>query len=339
MRGKTQYIHYAVLTAAAAFAACCFLSVSVAQAADSAARDSWRAALDQSQPGEGCFTATYPSTQWQAVECKDLHPRVHPRIRRSAVGQVTGNGHDYVAQSSGLTQKAMGSFPTATGITSEKSVGVAQFGGGGILGPNEYSLQLNTNFGSATAACNGSTTGDCIVWEQFIYATDYETEGEAAVFIQNWLINWGDTSCPKGFASDGEGDCYGNSKAVSAPDVSPKSLANVTLKGAVAGGGSDTVTFTNGTTAYAVSEPDTTLDISQVWQQSEFNVVGDAGGSRAQFNKGVTLSVKVALTDGSTSAPACVSNEGTTGESNNLNLGACGTAGGSMPYIKFNESN
>jgi hypothetical protein len=48
----------------------------------------------------------------------------------------------------------------------------------------------------------------------------------------------------------------------------------------------DTVVFTNGTTAYSVSGSDSVLDISQVWQQSEFNVVGDAGGSRADFNKG-----------------------------------------------------
>jgi len=76
-----------------------------------------------------------------------------------------------------------------------------------------------------------------------------------------------------------------------------------------------------------------------VWKQSEFNVVGDAGGSRADFNEPVSITVKVALTDGSSSAPTCVADDGTTGESNNLNLGSCSTASGSSPYIQFVESN
>jgi hypothetical protein len=44
------------------------------------------------------------------------------------------------------------------------------------------------------------------------------------------------------------------------------------------------------------------------------------------------------LLDGSTSAPTCVANDGTTGESNNLNLGACTASGGYPPYIRFTES-
>ena len=81
------------------------------------------------------------------------------------------------------------------------------------------------------------------------------------------------------------------------------------------------------------------LDISQVWKESEFNVVGDAGGSRANFNTPVSIAVRLALTDGTTAAPKCVANAGTTGESNNLNLGKCSTASGTSPSIKFTESN
>jgi len=253
------------------------------------------------------------------------------------MGMVAGNGDDYVAQSSGLTSGALGSFPTVTGVKSEKSVGVAEYGDGGILGANEYSLQLNTNFTGTTAACKGHS--GCVVWQQFIYATDYAVEGEAAVFMQYWLIEWGSSACPSGFGSDGEGDCYGNSSYVSAPDVKPTSLASLSLSGTAASGGNDTVKFTDGTTAYSVSGKDSVLDISQVWKQSEFNVVGDAGGSRADFNEPVSITVKVALTDGSTSAPTCVADAGTTGESNNLDLGSCSTASGSSPYIEFTESN
>ncbi len=338
---KIRYSHCALQIAAVALiSTCCLQPVSAGQTADTeaAARDNWRTAMTQyTQPAEGCFQASYPSIVWEEVECRELHPRVHPVVRKPGEGQVTGNGHDYVAEAAGLISGTLGTFPTVTGVKSEKGVGVAQYGGGGILGPNEYSLQLNTNFTGTTAACDGHS--GCVVWQQFIYATDYETKGEGAVFMQYWLISWGSSACPSGFASDGAGDCYGNSKAVVAPDVKPTSLASLSLSGSATVGGNDTVVFTNGTKAYSVSGKDTVLDISQVWKESEFNIVGDAGGSRADFNVPVSMTVKLALTDGSTSAPTCVANAGTTGESNNLNLGKCTTASGSSPSIQFTQSN
>ena len=342
---KIRYSQYAVhIAAAALISACCLQPVSIGQTADTAAdvdaaaQDNWRAAMAQiTQPGEGCFEASYPNTVWEEVECKELHPRVHPVFHKPGEGQVTGNGHDYVAQAPGLISATLGTFSAVTGIKTEKSVGVPAFGDGGILGPNEYSLQLNTDFQGTTAACAGHS--GCVVWQQFIYATDYEVEGKAAVFMQYWLIGWGSSKCPSGFASAGGGDCYGNSKAILAPDVKPTALASLSLSAAASAGGNDTVVFTNGTKAFSVSGLDTVLDISQVWQQSEFNIVGDAGGSRADFNEPVSVTVKVALTDGTTAAPTCVANAGSTGETNNLNLGTCSTASASSPYIQFTESN
>jgi hypothetical protein len=342
---KTRYSHYAMQIAAAAIISiCCLQPVSAAQTADAAvdaeaaARDDWRASMaHNTELWEGCFRASYPSTVWEQVECKELHPRVHPVFHKPGEGQVTGNGHDYVAQAPGLISATLGTFPTVTGVKSEKSVGVALFGGGGILGPNEYSLQLNTDFQGTTAACDSHT--GCVVWQQFIYATDYAVEGEAAVFMQYWLIGWGTSACPSGFGTDGAGDCYGNSNYISAPDVKATSLHALSLSASAEAGGKDTVVFTDGTTAYSVSGSDKVLDISKVWHQSEFNVVGDAGGSRAVFNVPVSITVKVALTDGTTAAPTCVANAGSTGESNNLNLGKCSTASGSSPSIKFIESN
>jgi hypothetical protein len=329
------------LAAAALISTCCLQSVSAAQTTDAeaAARDNWRATLAHTPGlGQGCFQASYPSVVWEQVECKPLHPRVHSIFHKPGQGQIAGNGNDYVAESSGLTSGALGTFPTVTGVKTEKSVGVAEYGDGGILGPNEYTLQLNTNFTGTTAACDSHA--GCVVWQQFIYATDYVEKGEAAVFMQYWLIGWGNSACPKGLASAGGGDCYGNSDYVSAPDVKPTSLGSLSLSGAADDGGNDTVVFTDGTTAYTVTGLDTVLDISQVWKESEFNVVGDAGGSRADFNSPVTVKVKIALTDGSTKAPTCVSDGGTTGESNNLDLAkTCTTASGSSPYIEFTESN
>jgi len=342
---KTRYSLYAMQIAAAALISlCCLQPLSVGQTADAAvdadaaARDNWRAVIaHNSELGEGCFRASYPSVLWEEVECKELHPRVRPSLHKPSQGYVTGNGHDYVAQSAGLTSGALGSFPKVTGVKWEKSVGVPAFGDSGILGSGEYSLQLNTNFTGTTAACHKHA--ECVVWQQFIYATDYATEGEAAVFMQYWLIGWGDSDCPSGFGTDGEGDCYANSNYVSAPDVKAGSLSKLSLSAAVEAGANDTVVFTDGTTAYTISGADTKLDISQVWSQSEFNIVGDAGGSRADFNKPVSITVNLALTDGSTSAPTCVANDGSTGETNNLNLGKCTAASGATPSIQFIESN
>ena len=337
---KSRLSHYAMQIAAAALLSTCCLQPAVAQAndAEAAARESWGAFMARSpQPEVGCFKATYPNLFWEQVECGVLHPSVHTRFHKPGPGQQTaGNGNDYVAEAAGLISSTLGTFPTAKGITSEKSVGVPEYGDGGILGANEYSIQLNTQFTSTSAACAGHS--GCTVWQQFIYATDYETKGKAAAFMQYWLIGWGSSRCPSGFGSDGAGDCYGNSNYVSIADIKPTSLGSLTLAGTAAKGGNDTVVFHNGSTAYQVSGADSKLDIATVWKESEFNIVGDAGGSEAVFNKGVSLTVKVALTDGSTSAPTCVADDGTTGESNNLNLGSCSTAGGSSPYIQFTES-
>jgi hypothetical protein len=316
------------------------VSLLPAFAQDSDVSPTWREAIAQTQaPGEGCFHAAYPSTVWEQVACKEAHPNLHPHpsFKDAAGGEVTGNGHDYVAQAAGLISGTLGTFPKVTGVTSEKSVGVASFGGGGILGPNEYTLQINSNFTGTTSVCAGHT--GCTVWQQFIYSPDYETKGEAAVFMQYWLIGWGSSACPHTFNSAGGGDCYKNSAFVAAPDMKITSLASLSISGAAAAGSNDTVVFNNGTQAYSVNASDSVLDISTVWKQSEFNIVGNAGGSRADFNKGSSITVKVALTDGSTLAPACVANAGSTGETNNLNLGTCAGTAGATPYIQFIESN
>lgn len=300
-------------------------------------------------PTDGCFQAAFPSILWKQVNCTQLQPNshIHPLPRRVAaragfsqtsVGtQTTGNGADYALEVTGLIKSTTGTFPSVTGVTSEKGVGVAAFGGGGILGANEYTLQVNSNYDRTTAACKSHS--GCTVWQQFIYSPDYSTKGKAAVFMQYWLLGYGGTTCPSGFGSDGSGDCYKNSSAVTAPDVPATQLANLKISGSATSGGNDKVVFTNGSTAYTVSAKDTVLDISRAWDQSEFNVVGNAGGSEAVFNSGSKITVKVAVSDGSTAKPTCASNAGSTGESNNLNLGSCTASSGTSPSIQFTESN
>lgn len=309
-------------------------------APDAAARQIWHTYMSQNAaPGEGCFQAAYPSYFWEATACKAAQPLAHPLRRQPKPGapQVVGNGADYAASAQGLISRALGTFPRVTGVRSEQSVGVASFGGGGILGSNEYTLQINTNFNGTTVACAGHA--GCTVWQQFIYATDYQFQGQGAVFMQYWLIGWGNARCPSGFMSAGGGDCFRNSTIAAAPDIPITSLAQLTITGSAVSGGNDTVVLSDAGQAFSLSARDTVLDIAQVWRQAEFNIIGDAGGSEASFNAGSSVTVKLALTDGSTQAPQCLANSGTTGETNNLNLGACTVAGGSTPSIQFTESN
>ena len=347
---NARTLQYALRIAAVALLTACWLQTATAQtsdtaaAAEAAAQQSWRDFMAHNPSSElGCFEASYPNISWERVQCTSGRGRMHTALRKPKNGQtlVVGNGADYVAEASGLISETVGSFPTVTGVKTEKSVGVAAFGDGGILGANEYSLQINTNFNETTSACAGHS--GCTVWQQFVYATDYYSypkKGKAALFIEYWLINWGNSACPTDWDSDGEGDCVINSDLIEVPDAKPKTtLAELSLAGTATNGGNDTAVFTNGTKAYTFTGSDSVLDISEAWKESEFNIIGDAGGSEAVFNKGVSITVKVALTDGSTSAPTCVPNAGTTGETNNLNLGACSTSGGTSPYIEFPESN
>ena len=344
-----------------------WLPVAYAQSADEAvdqaevqAREVWRGTMHEiSAPGEGCFHASYPSTQWEQVECAEAPGYRSALPKPGNREQTVGNGYDYVAQapSGHRFSAAAGSFPTVTGVKSEKSVGVAAFGDGGILGPNEYTLQVNTNFYNS-AACDGYT--GCLAWQQYVMSTNTPVSltsnkltDKTEVFIEYWLINYGvdngSNICPSGFldaGADATGpgdDCVQNTKAtvIASGQLPITDLASLKLSGSAKSGGTDAATVTYGTEGYAATVSDKLTDIASGWTQAEFNVLGNAGGSRADFNAGSSVTVKVAVADGSTSTPTCVSPsnyDGTTGETNNLTLGKCTAAGGSAPYIQFTET-
>jgi hypothetical protein len=327
---------------------------------DTQGRQVWREVMHHVSPNDtGCFHASYPSTQWEKVEC-GAAPAYRSALRRFAGTEptetVAGNWYDYVAQapSGSLLSSAVGSFPSVTGVTSEKTVNV-KFNGGesdGLTGPNEYTLQVNTNFAN-TAACDGYSY--CYAWQQYAVATG----GPTQVFIEYWLINYGvhdgnKDICPNGFIDigqsflfGGQGDmCVQNSPSVNIYADGPipiTDLANLQLSGSADADGTDRATATYNSEAYAVGVKDSWTDIATGWTQAEFNVFGDGGGARSDFNKGSAVTVKIALTDGSTSTPTCVSptkREGTTGETNNLfPRKGCTATGGSTPYIEFLESN
>ncbi len=322
-----RMIHSPRMIAIMAAVLCASFSYAIAQgvANDAEARNQelWREAIVRTEvPAEGCFQASYPSLTWERVACT-VAPNI-PFIPRRGLGrQTVGDGNDYAAEiSSGLISKTMGSFPKVTGVTKETGSG----------GANDYSLQLNSNFMN-TAACDGATVpAECLDWQQFIYSS-----GEEAVFMQYWLINY-NNPCPSGWFSF-ENDCYTNSNAVSAAREVITDMKTFKLSGAAKEGKKDTVTFTAEKVAYSVTGLDSVVDLATAWQESEFNIFGDGGGSEADFNSGSSVEVKVAVTNGTKNAPVCAADSGTTGETNNLNLGSCTGKSANTPYIEFTESN
>ncbi len=343
--GKKASIRYVKSIAIASVVGACALEPLIAQTAlpavgplEPQALDAWHDAFSQNPPSTaGCFHASYPSLTWERVECSIGEPQVHPTPRTSEGGgsEVTGNGHDWVLGATGLITAARGSFYKVTDVKSETGAG-----GAGHKGPNEYTLQLNSNANRTTSVCAGHR--GCTVWQQFVYATDYLTQGKAEVFIQYWLLDWGTERCPTGFAAGPSSACYKNSAFVSAPDLKITDLGNMSLEGQAAAGGHDVVTFFNGTEAYSVTANDSVLDLGTVWTESEFNVVGNGGGSQADFNLGAELAVLIRVVDGSKNAPRCLYNAGTTGETNNLNISTASCAAGVVgpnPAIEFIEAN
>ena len=174
------------------------------------------------------------------------------------------------------------------------------------------------------------------------------------MFIEYWLIDYGVDNgsdiCPKGFidvGADAVGpgdDCVQNTRAtaIAYGQLPITDLARLTLSGSAWPGGIDAATVTYDTEAYTATVRDSLTDIASGWTQAEFNVFGNGGGSGAEFNSGSALLVKMALSYGSTTAPKLQppsKHLGTTGETNNLTLGKCTTAGGWTPSIQFTESN
>lgn len=290
---------------------------------------SWRDAVATMPTADGCFQATYPNMAWESVECTPAPNRAigspHTKVGAGVVDAVAGpfivgDGADYALHVPGLISSSTGSFPQVTGVTSESDGSVK----------NGYSIQLNSNFMSGTAACRG--VSGCLSWAQFVYSSE-----ERAVFIQNWLIHIG--TCPDStWNNAGGGDCFKNSAAVSVPTIAITSLANLKMTGTAASGGNDGLVFANGSQAFRTSEKDTVTGLAGAWHECEFNIIGDGGGSEAVFNKGSSIKVEITATSGSTAAPTCISNDGTTGETNNLTLGPCTGAGGTTPNIQFTET-
>ena len=293
--------------------------------AQSRAQFAWRTRIAHLPvPHGGCFTAAYPSETWSEVACVAAPdtPYMHGHsLRGWYAGVGAGAGIDYTAVSAGLTSAAVGSFPTVTGVTTET---------GAHKKPNSYSIQLNSQYFASPACSGAAIPAKCQGWEQFIYSNT----GKA--FLEYWLINYSAT-CPVGWKPLGP-DCYLNGAAVQVPTQVISQLALLGLSGQAVAGGIDTLTFTTATNAYSTTGQDSVLGLAGFWKGTEYNIVGDGNGANAAFNIGSNVTVKIALTDGSTAAPMCTGDTGTTSETNNLKVGACKAASGTPPSVSFTES-
>jgi hypothetical protein len=253
-------------------------------------RARWQGAIAQLPlPGKGCFTASYPTLAWRAIQCK-----VAPDV---PFGPAVRN----------LSTPAT---PIAT-----KPVGKGPYGGSGPKIANTFSLQLNTQFFSGSPACSGSSKpSKCLAWQQFVYTTDSNS-----VFMQYWLIDYA-AKCPSHWFTY-ETDCYTNSPAstFSGGALTAADLATAKLSGIATQGSTDAVELSNGVQVSSVDNPDSMLDLAPNWTTTEFGVFGDGGGGQAKFGKKTTLEAETALTSSSLAAPECVV-EGFTGETNNLKL-------------------
>ena len=292
-------------------------------------------------PKSGCFTSSYPSTEWREVPCTTPLPRPYPA--RGPKPLTVGNGAGFSANSAtGHISLAVGSFDRVTGVIRET--------GSATGAPNTFSLQLNANF-FQTPACNGAVNpAQCQGWQQFVFSTNGCVNNRTCAFMQYWLIGFGPNCPATGGGITGwmkppppfQNDCFANSNAVPVPPQTIAGLAQFNLAGAAANGGSDTLFMSAGNPVVinAVNGPDNIVDLAQGWQQAEFNIFGDCCSIEANFNPGSTLVVRISVDQGASTAPGCVQ-AGFTGETNNLTLvsAPAAVAATPLPAVVFTESN
>lgn len=312
----------------------------------------WRQTMTRTPlPKSGCFTSSYPSTEWREVPCTTPLPRPYPA--RGPHPANVGNATDFMVSRANPNVNislAAGSFDSVTGVINETENGNA----------NTFSLQLNTNNDFSPPACIGAAPGHtCTGWQQFLFSTDGCLNGAACAFMQYWLLDFGAPCPPAGGGATGwirppapfANDCFANSLAVLVPPQTIAALRDFVLTGTAARGGSDIIFIATGNppTLNAMNSPDGILDLAQGWHQAEFNIFGDCCDTKADFNPGSTLVVRVSVDQAAGAAlslpcppPALgLSTSGTTGETNNLTLVAppAVVAAGPLPAMVFTESN
>jgi hypothetical protein len=305
-------------------------------------QEDWRASMSSTRPPrKGCFTAKFPSKEWQEVPC--VPSPDHPMAPRGGViPQVVGNGNDIAAMApSGFISRATGTM-TLSNVTSESG----QIGAVGPQVANAYTLQINTNrFQTSVCSLAPTPNPDCRGWEQFVFENNNVSH---RAFIQYWLIKFNAT-CPAGWTQFPDPpDIYcvivtNSTGAVNTPPVPVTNLGQVTLTGEANAAG-DSITMTIGASVFS-RVGDNAVNAAAGWKIAEFNVLGDGGsavgvGSQAVFNAGAAIEMRTRVNydNGGTDPPICVA-QGFTAETNNLSFGPTApTASPPGPALIFAES-
>ena len=299
----------------------------------------WRAKMAATpHPKKGCFTAKYPSLEWQEVPC--VNGPDYPMPPRSGiVPEIVGNGDDIAAQApSGIISSATGSFDSLTNVTSL----TGPVGNAGPSLADTYTLQINTDF-FQTSVCSVSPSAQCRGWEQFVFENRPTIH---RAFIQYWLINF-NTTCPANFQSFPAGanthcvQLSNLSGAVATTAVPATNLGQISLTG-TATPGADSIIVIIGGQAFSRAG-DNSVNASSGWTIAEFNIFGDGGdsngvGGTASFNNTASLVTRTHINYGGTAPPICVA-MGFTAEKNNLSFGPTAPAGSQPgPALIFTES-
>ncbi len=130
-RTNASKISSTKITCASLFGALCLFAIGAARAAplgktaEARLTEAWRTAISGTDvPGQGCFTAEYPSTTWTRVGCIKAPPRLYLPAHGPR-GFVVGNGNDFAAVTSTPISYAIGSFPAIYGLTNEINGGAS----------------------------------------------------------------------------------------------------------------------------------------------------------------------------------------------------------------------
>jgi hypothetical protein len=153
------------------------------------------------------------------------------------------------------------------------------------------------------------------------------------------------TTCPpnEGWTINSLGQCTQKRHAMNVPNVPIGELGSLKLVGTASPSG-DGIILTVGKKMYAKKDDqsDGITDLSQHWQNVEFDIFGNASSSQAIFDPNTTITVNVQADAGVKTQPStCKQGRSTTAESNNLSFVTAPSIPpkGTYPGMEFTESN
>jgi hypothetical protein len=294
---------------------------------------------------EGCFEAHFPEEKWIETKCAPAPRTPNPRHQGAHPNSV-GAGNDWFATvSSGNISQVTGSFDNVSGVV--KLLGPIG-NETSVVYPNAYAIQTNSNDYTPTYC---GTLTDC-AWVQFIFSQT-QCGSSPCVFIEYWLLNH-TSPCPtnaswayygpgvSGYVPGTTPGCYLNTPAKGLSAVPLSDLGSLRIVSTTQGG-NDIVTASDVNGTLGSKSYSSIANLATGWTGVEYQLVGDCCANETYFTSttNASLTLRVATVDTKNTAPKCASSgfNGTTAESNNLNLtGACAAVTSPAQAIVFTES-